>query len=373
MDAAACKDGYCVSLSLGTHNRVVGVVLGGLDDETDKGLPIGGNRPLCLYEAVSGRNAGFSRGGRGVKYDNSHSIQIYGQDRGAPLDACQGTSTTPPLYSEPAKANVCAYPGGKEKVRRLSPPSMPPGQPNLLILVLAAPGDLSSSDGPIQEISTSHVVEPPEQYRSVLILEEKMPPGQPNLLILVLAGGPCRPLLPQRPNPGDPIDSGTQWLSTPLLKVMYRSVLILEEKMPPGQPNLLILVLAGGPWRPLLPQRPNPGDPIDSGTQWRIYRRQTPPMFSGNLKPRRTRQEEKRGKEKKRVKETFRGPECQRYHYLHISLDEAHLAGLVSHSQWDPEVKGASYQDKRAADSWVMKRKKTLCELAPPFSTTKGQ
>ncbi|KAK1893715.1 50S ribosomal protein L2 [Dissostichus eleginoides] len=96
-------------------------------------------------------------------------------------------------------------------------------------------------------------------------------------------------------------------------------------------------------------------------------------MFSGNLKPRRTRQEEKRGKEKKRVKETFRGPECQRYHYLHISLDEAHLAGLVSHSQWDPEVKGASYQDKRAADSWVMKRKKTLCELALPFSTTKGQ
>ena len=40
MDAAACKDGYCVSLSLGTHNRVVGVVLGGLDDETDKGLPM---------------------------------------------------------------------------------------------------------------------------------------------------------------------------------------------------------------------------------------------------------------------------------------------------------------------------------------------
>lgn len=53
----------------------------------------GGNRPLCLYEAVSGRNAGFSREGMaGGKYDNSHSIQIYGQDRGAPLDACQGTS-----------------------------------------------------------------------------------------------------------------------------------------------------------------------------------------------------------------------------------------------------------------------------------------
>lgn len=73
----------------------------------------GGNWPLCLYEAVSGRNAGFNRGGDGGEerggggggYDNSHSIQIYGQDRGAPLDACQGTSRTPPLDSGPAKAN----------------------------------------------------------------------------------------------------------------------------------------------------------------------------------------------------------------------------------------------------------------------------
>lgn len=53
----------------------------------------GGNRLLCLYEAASGRNVGFCRGGEGGGgvYDNSHSIQIYGQDRGAPLDARQGT------------------------------------------------------------------------------------------------------------------------------------------------------------------------------------------------------------------------------------------------------------------------------------------
>lgn len=52
----------------------------------------GGNGLLCLYEAVSGRNVGFRQGGDGGgKYDNSHSIQIYGQDRGAPLDARQGT------------------------------------------------------------------------------------------------------------------------------------------------------------------------------------------------------------------------------------------------------------------------------------------
>lgn len=58
------------------------------------------------------------------------------------------------------------------------------------------------------------------------------------------------------------------------------------------------------------------------------------------------------GKERKRrkwVEETFRGPKCQRYHYLSISLDETHLAGLGSHSQWDPEVKGASDQDEQAA------------------------
>lgn len=80
----------------------------------------GGNGPLCLNGAVSGRNAGFSPRGDGGGlvavvvvvgwggglYDNSHSIQIYGQDRGAPLDACQGTRRTPPLYSGPAKANV---------------------------------------------------------------------------------------------------------------------------------------------------------------------------------------------------------------------------------------------------------------------------
>lgn len=62
---------------------------------------------------------------------------------------------------------------------------------------------------------------------------------------------------------------------------------------------------------------------------------ETPPNMAGG-------KEEKR---RKRVKETFRGPKCQRYHYLFISLDESHLAGLVSHSQWDPEVKGASDQD----------------------------
>lgn len=50
-------------------------------------------------------------------------------------------------------------------------------------------------------------------------------------------------------------------------------------------------------------------------------------------------------KRRKRVEETFRGPKCQGYHYLSISLDETHLAGLVSHCQWDPEVKGASDQD----------------------------
>jgi len=67
----------------------------------------GGNWPLCLYEAVSVKNAGFSLGGDGWgKHDNSHSIQIYGEDRGAPLDACQGTRRAPPLYSKPAKANV---------------------------------------------------------------------------------------------------------------------------------------------------------------------------------------------------------------------------------------------------------------------------
>lgn len=62
----------------------------------------GGNGLLCLYEAVSGRNVGFCQGGDGGgKYDNSHSIQIYGQDRGAPLDARQGTeeSSAPSLQA----------------------------------------------------------------------------------------------------------------------------------------------------------------------------------------------------------------------------------------------------------------------------------
>lgn len=53
----------------------------------------------------------------------------------------------------------------------------------------------------------------------------------------------------------------------------------------------------------------------------------------------------KERKIRKIVEETFRGPECQRYHYLSISLNETHLAGLVSHSQWDPEVMGASDED----------------------------
>lgn len=59
-----------------------------------------------------------------------------------------------------------------------------------------------------------------------------------------------------------------------------------------------------------------------------------------------------KGKERKEEKDwmkTVKGLKCQRYDYLSISLNETHLAGLVSHSQWDPEVKGASNHDNQAA------------------------
>lgn len=78
---------------------------------------------------------------------------------------------------------------------------------------------------------------------------------------------------------------------------------------------------------------------IVSTVEGSTYPRETPPMFSGNLTPLRT------WKEEEKKKKTFRGPKCHRYHYLSISLDETHLAGLVSLSQWDPEVKRASDQD----------------------------
>lgn len=53
-----------------------------------------------------------------------------------------------------------------------------------------------------------------------------------------------------------------------------------------------------------------------------------------------------RGRRKeKKTEETVNGLKCQRYDYFPISLNETHLAGLVSHSQWDPEVKRGSNQD----------------------------
>lgn len=67
---------------------------------TNRRFPMssGGNRLLCLYEVVSGRNVGFSRGGgRWGEYDDSHSAQIYGQDRGAPLDARRGDGELRPF------------------------------------------------------------------------------------------------------------------------------------------------------------------------------------------------------------------------------------------------------------------------------------
>lgn len=78
----------------------------------------GGNGPLCLSAGASGRNAGFrpelegvefggwggGGGGAGVgvgvdRTISPHSIQIYGQDGGAP---CQGSRRT----ALGAKANV---------------------------------------------------------------------------------------------------------------------------------------------------------------------------------------------------------------------------------------------------------------------------
>ncbi|KAK5857123.1 hypothetical protein PBY51_010389 [Eleginops maclovinus] len=65
---------------------------------------VGTGHFVCTKQCLGGMRGLVHK--EGGKYDNSHSIQIYGQDRGAPLDACQGTSTTPPFYSKPAKANV---------------------------------------------------------------------------------------------------------------------------------------------------------------------------------------------------------------------------------------------------------------------------
>lgn len=67
---------------------------------------VGTGHFVCTKRCLGGMRGLVGEGMAGGKYDNSHSIQIYGQDRGAPLDACQGTRRTPPLYSGPAKANV---------------------------------------------------------------------------------------------------------------------------------------------------------------------------------------------------------------------------------------------------------------------------
>lgn len=67
---------------------------------------VGTGHFVCTKRCLGGMRGLVREGMAGGKYDNSHSIQIYGQDRGAPLDACQGTRRTPPLYSGPAKANV---------------------------------------------------------------------------------------------------------------------------------------------------------------------------------------------------------------------------------------------------------------------------
>lgn len=61
---------------------------------------------VCMKQCLGGMQGLVREGTVGGKYDNSHSIQIYGEDRGAPLDACQGTSGAPPPFSQPAKANV---------------------------------------------------------------------------------------------------------------------------------------------------------------------------------------------------------------------------------------------------------------------------
>lgn len=60
---------------------------------------------VCMKRRLGGMQ-GLVGGVDGGKYDNSHSIQIYGQGRGAPLDACEGMRRTRPLSSLPAKANV---------------------------------------------------------------------------------------------------------------------------------------------------------------------------------------------------------------------------------------------------------------------------
>lgn len=65
---------------------------------------VGTGHFICTRQCLGGMWGLAGEGRQGD--DNSHSIQIYGQDRGAPLDACQGTSRAPPLRSGPAKANV---------------------------------------------------------------------------------------------------------------------------------------------------------------------------------------------------------------------------------------------------------------------------
>lgn len=67
---------------------------------------VGTGHFVCTKQCLGGMWGLAGEGMAGGKYDNSHSIQIYGQDRGAPLDSCQGTSRAPPFYSGPAKANV---------------------------------------------------------------------------------------------------------------------------------------------------------------------------------------------------------------------------------------------------------------------------
>lgn len=85
-------------------------------------------------------------------------------------------------------------------------------------------------------------------------------------------------------------------------------------------------------------------------------KKKTPFMFSSNLKPLRSQQQERW--KKRIVKEAFGGPKCQRYHYLSIPTDETHLAGLVSRSGKGFQVTAASNHNLFASDSRVTERKK---------------
>lgn len=65
------------------------------------------------------------------------------------------------------------------------------------------------------------------------------------------------------------------------------------------------------------------------------------------------------------MKESFRGSKCQRRHYVSISFDETpFLAGLVSHSQLDPEVKHSRQSEfvigRKAGDEDGGENKQTL-------------